>query len=214
MISCILKHCYDTALRYAAQVGRPKQHGETTRAQLLSAAGRVLAQEGAVALSLRRVAEEVGTTTRAIYSLFGSKEGLLSAMYDELAEAFGRAHDAVASRSDVLTELLELALAYRRTALAHPNLYPLVVGPAVPGYTPGPDRIERARKGLRRAIEAIERGLEGGTFGGRDANTIAHMLWALLHGLTTLELAGAFGSRRRGEAMWRDAVSSLLSSLG
>ena len=195
-------------------MGRPKEHGATTRAQLLVAAGRVLAQEGAAALSLRRVAEEVGTTTRAIYSLFGNKEGLLSAMYDQMSDAFTHAHEAVAPRADVLNELLELALAYRKTALAHPNLYPLVVGPAVPGYTPAPDRIERARRGLARALQAIERGVAAGTFVGRDANTIAHAVWALLHGLTTLELAGALGSRRRAEALWRDAVSSLLKSFG
>src|SRR5581483_373386 len=49
-------------------MGRPKEHGEETRERLLEAAARILTEEGAQAVTIRRVADEVGTTTRAIYS--------------------------------------------------------------------------------------------------------------------------------------------------
>ena len=53
-------------------MGRPKEHDEATGVALLDAAERLVATGGVGALSVRAVAEAVGTTTRAIYSVFGS----------------------------------------------------------------------------------------------------------------------------------------------
>ena len=53
-------------------MGRPREHDAGTAAALLDAAERIVESEGLAALSVRRVADEVGTTTRAVYSLFGS----------------------------------------------------------------------------------------------------------------------------------------------
>ena len=58
-------------------MGRPREHDEHTRAALRAAAERLVAAGGSAALSVRAVAEEAGTTTRAVYSVFGSKDGLL-----------------------------------------------------------------------------------------------------------------------------------------
>ncbi len=58
-------------------MGRPREHSEQTRAALRAAAERLVAEGGPAALSVRAVAREAGTTTRAVYSLFGSKEALL-----------------------------------------------------------------------------------------------------------------------------------------
>src|SRR5215212_9156269 len=63
--------------RYAVKVGRPQEHNEKTRAALRAAAERLVARGGAGAFSVRAVADEAGTTTRAVYTLFGSKDGLL-----------------------------------------------------------------------------------------------------------------------------------------
>jgi len=56
-------------------MGRPREHDEATRAALLEAAERIVADRGPTALSVRAVAEAAGTSTRAVYSLFGSKDG-------------------------------------------------------------------------------------------------------------------------------------------
>ena len=58
-------------------MGRPREHDESTRVALLAAAETIVADRGAGALSVRAVADAAGTTTRAVYSLFGSKDGLL-----------------------------------------------------------------------------------------------------------------------------------------
>ena len=61
-------------------MGRRREHDEKTAEALLDAAERTVAEEGVDALSLREVASDAGTTTRAIYSLFGSKNGLVAAL--------------------------------------------------------------------------------------------------------------------------------------
>ena len=61
-------------------MGRRKQHNEQTAAALLDVAERAVALEGVDALSLRNVARDAGTTTRAVYTLFGSKDALLGAL--------------------------------------------------------------------------------------------------------------------------------------
>ncbi|MDT7537450.1 MAG: hypothetical protein QOI82_1035, partial [Actinomycetota bacterium] len=49
--------------------------------RLVDEAGRILSTDGAAALSLRRLATATGTSTMAVYTRFGDKQGLLAAMY-------------------------------------------------------------------------------------------------------------------------------------
>src|SRR6478752_6240769 len=70
-------------------MGRPRRHDAATAEALLDAAERIVAADGPDALSMRRVAEEAGTTTRAVYSLFESKEGLLVALGNRAFEMLG-----------------------------------------------------------------------------------------------------------------------------
>src|SRR3954466_10382011 len=92
---------------------------EDLAARLVDEAGRILSTDGAGALSLRRLATATGTTTMAVYTLFGAKQGLLAAMYREGFARLGRAlHAAAGGADDPLTMLAELGMAYRQAALA------------------------------------------------------------------------------------------------
>ena len=61
-------------------MGRPKTHDHRQAAALLDAAEELVSSGGLAALSVRAVAERSATTTRAVYSLFGSKAGLVAAL--------------------------------------------------------------------------------------------------------------------------------------
>ncbi len=71
-----------------------REHDQLTAAALLAAGERAVAQGGLEALSVRGVAAEAATTTRAVYSLFGSRDGLIAALgahtYDLLRTALER----------------------------------------------------------------------------------------------------------------------------
>jgi AcrR family transcriptional regulator len=70
-------------------------HGEQTRLALLGAAERLVARDGVAALSVRSVAEAVGTSTRAVYSVFGSKEALVRGLATHFFELLMDAVDAI-----------------------------------------------------------------------------------------------------------------------
>ena len=57
--------------------------GVDVRLALLDAAGELLLTEGADGMTTRRLAAMAGTTTQAIYTEFGGKEGIARAMYRE-----------------------------------------------------------------------------------------------------------------------------------
>ncbi len=63
-----------------SSVERPKEHDQRTAAALLGASERAVAEGGLEALSIRGVAAEARTTTRAVCSLFGSRDGLIVAL--------------------------------------------------------------------------------------------------------------------------------------
>jgi AcrR family transcriptional regulator len=193
-------------------MGRPKEHGEETREQLLDTAARLLSAEGAAAVTVRRLAAEVGTSTRAIYSLFGSKEGLLTALFRRAAETFVRLHDAVPVADDPLDELLPLGLAYRQSALEQPHLYGLLFGAAVPGFRPSEEDMRYAQRSQFRVVDTLERAAKRGEIT-RDPWKIADEGWGLVHGLASLELMGCLGPPEAAEAIWLGALRTMEAGL-
>lgn len=57
--------------------------GGYNRQKLLDSAKRLMARDGYERTSIEAVAQDAGTTTAAIQSLFGSKDGLLEAVFNE-----------------------------------------------------------------------------------------------------------------------------------
>lgn len=68
------------------QLGRRRERADRTRARLVAAARRTLmTREGLANFSLETVARRAGVTRLTVYHQFGSKVGLLEAVYDDLA---------------------------------------------------------------------------------------------------------------------------------
>src|SRR6266511_2738179 len=100
-----------------SSMGRRREHDERTAAALLDAAERTIAEAGLDALSLREVARDAGTTTRAIYSLFGSKDGLLGALGVRAFNLLQREAEVLPATDQPGNDLIEAALIFRRFAL-------------------------------------------------------------------------------------------------
>ena len=117
--------------------------------EIKSVARRHLAEQGAVALSLRAVARDVGMVSSAVYRYFGSRDELLTALivdaYDAVGDAAERA-DASCRPADVRGRWLAVCRAVRSWAVANPHQYALVYGSPVPGYEAPPDTIDPAAR--------------------------------------------------------------------
>ena len=77
-------------------MGRPRLHDEHLRQRLLEAATDQMAVEGPD-FSLRPLVASVGTSTSAVYSLFGSRGELLEAITLRAASSFVHAQQAAAA---------------------------------------------------------------------------------------------------------------------
>lgn len=172
---------------------RPRQYDDAVRNRLVEVASVALAERGPDAVSLRAVAAAAQTTTAAVYTLFGSREALLDAVVGEGFRRFGEHLDAVERTDDPVADLFRLGLAYRDSALDEPHFYRAMFGgPAGLGREP------LAEPTFLRLQEATARVLDGeGEVSARDR---ALELWALVHGLVSLELGGHLPGDERERA--------------
>src|SRR3954454_777178 len=181
-----------------ALVPAVKAHTADLATRLVDEAGRILSREGAGGLSLRRLAAATDTSTMAVYTLFGDKQGLLAAMYRAGFERLGAAEvAAVDGVTEPLAALAELVYAYRRAALDNPHLYDLMFGRPVAAFEPGPADKAVADATFRPLVDAVQRCLDSGVLVGHDAERIAFYLWAVTHGMVSLELAGQLAGTKR-----------------
>lgn len=187
-------------------MGRPREHDESTRAALLAAAERLIDEHGPDAASVRAVADDVGTTTRAVYSVFGSKQGLLEALATRFFEELHAAIDAVELTDDPAADLVEAGMqAFRRTVITHPSLYRLVFLRVVPDLELGPDFGQVAYDAFGRMQALVERVAPGPAVHERA------LAWhALTEGLASMEVRGQMLSTLDAERVWRDALTALV----
>jgi AcrR family transcriptional regulator len=196
-------------------MARPRKRDyDSLRRELIDAGGRLLADEGPSALSTRRVAQATGTSTTAVYSLFGDKAGLVREMFLEGFERLSAAFAAVPRTDDPVADLLALGDAYRANARDNPHLYELMFGRPVPEFQPDAEAAERIQPTFDALVEACARCLASGDFTGGGPYEIAVQLNAMAHGLASLELRGALGDEAEADAHWKRAFASLLKGLG
>jgi AcrR family transcriptional regulator len=215
-------------------MGRPREHTETTRAHLMRAARRLLAEQGPAGLELRGLAAHVDTTTRAIYSLFGSKENLARALYvDGFAELVDRLR-AIQRSADPRADLLAACSAYREQARGQPVLYRLMCEQLVPEFTPTCDDRTHALAALHRLADVLADCRDAGIVSlphtpdpavpavarrrrmpplevDSEVDLLARQWWAMLHGLAALEIRGFLGTPQDADRIWDAGLHALLT---
>jgi AcrR family transcriptional regulator len=180
-------------------VARPKLHDDALRIRLLDTAGSLLTSEGPDALSLRRLAAAAGTSTSAVYALFGGKPGILRGLFIEAFTRFAAQLDTVIPSDDPLADLLALGRAYRAGALANPHRYAVMFGSPIPSFEPSPEDYAHAEVTFAPLLDTVRRAVAAGLLRETNPYLIATALWATVHGLVSLELGRAV-PERAGEA--------------
>src|SRR5215831_9348779 len=101
-------------------MGRPRRHDQDAARSLLDAAERIVEADGVDGLTVRRVAEAGGTTTRGVYSVFGSKDGLVVALGRRAFDLLRDELDALPTTRDPAADLVEAGLlVWRPFVLGH-----------------------------------------------------------------------------------------------
>lgn len=161
-----------------------------SRERIVGAAVALFDGEGVDALTMRRLAEELGVGTMTVYGYFRSKEELVDAIVDSGAKRIAEAGGEGSWQERIREFVLEL----RRSHLAHPAV--VEVRLTRPLLSQG-------------ALEATERAmsiLRGAGFSKRDAARIYRLLFIFAFGFS------AFGPPRSGTSD-REATRAALSDL-
>jgi AcrR family transcriptional regulator len=165
----------------------------------------MLATRPRESVTVRAVAAAAETSTTAVYSLFGGKDGLIGAVRDRAVAGLFQEVSAVPTSADPLADLYALAVAYRRWGRGHSHLYAVLFG-GVQSFDPSGQVGDSDP--IRPLLEAIDRALTASVFAG-EATSIALSIWGTMHGLVALELAGALDATT-AEAAFRSTIHATL----
>lgn len=176
-------------------MNRPRLHHDALGTRLLEIASQVISTSGAAALTVRDVAHRAGTSTSAVYALFGSRDALVAAVGDEAFRRFAAHLGAVPRTRDPRADLLALGAVYRESAVGDPHLYRVmfdVSGTGARGDDDDAPPIARPpftvlRDAVLRVL--VDAGLDRSE-ADADALERALVLWGFVHGLVGLELGG------------------------
>ena len=158
------------------------------REEILDVASRLLEREGPEALTMRRLAAEMGMQAPSLYKHVRGKHAIESGLQERALA------DMAAALEPVEGDLGALAASYRAWALAHPRLYALATQRPLD------------RESVSAEVEAAAAGPVVRAAGGDEHR--ARALWALAHGMVALEMAGRFPPEADLDATWRAAVAA------
>ena len=200
-----------------SSVGRPKVHDERTRAALVAAAEQLVAEGGPDALSVRAVADEVGTSTRAVYSLFGSRDGLVVALAQQAFEILDAGLAEQRETADPVADLVETGLIFRRFVQDHPSLFRIAFQRIVPELRADPALVEARERAFPKLVARVQRLKDAGLLDRKSAREGAVEFNAMCEGLANAELRGQTlrilppGEEERA---WRRALRTVVRGFG
>ncbi|MGI5486053.1 TetR/AcrR family transcriptional regulator [Microtetraspora malaysiensis] len=155
-----------------------------SRAALTEAAVRVADAEGLEAISMRRLATEIGAGTMSLYRYVSGKDDVIELMIDAVVAQY--LPEGTVLSGDWKADLGALARRARRTMLRHPWLAPL----AASRQGASPNRL--------RLLEASLRMVDGLGLGVDEMLTLIGGVFAYVNGFVQSELAEAEALRRTG----------------
>jgi len=181
-----------------------------TRAKVCAIAERQFVELGLERVSMRSLAAELGCSATALYRYFKNKEDLLAmtraGALDRLSD---RLEAARATTEEPWERSRRVGNAYVAFAFEEPHAYRLIFALSQPDDRDYPELARaHARLTMNRG-EDIRRLADEGALQG-DAEMIAQVFWAGVHGLIVLQMAGKLGDDRTNFAVIRRAMNRLI----
>ena len=193
---------------------KAKGDGHLRRAEILKAAERIFVAEGYPGATIRKIADEVGVSSTALYMHFRDKDEILHEIcYGVLKQLLQQNSEIAARPLDAVTRVRLVLAAYARMGLEHPNAYHLVYcGPPQPTISDSSMQAATAEIGAQcyACYLGVVRDIANeGRLRVADAECAAQVLWTAVHGLVALMIS-------RPGVDWRPAdelISVMLEGL-
>ena len=179
-------------------MGRPREHDHDTRAALVAAAEQIVSGGGPDALSVRAAATAAGTTTRAVYTLFGSREGLVEELAHQAFRYLGQGLADLPETDDPAEDLVNTgAQMYRGFVVDHPSLFRIAFQRIVPEFELNPALVETRRRVWLQLEAKVERLRAAGRLDDRSTREATVEFNIVCEGLGNAELRGAPSGAKR-----------------
>lgn len=194
---------------------KPKGEGHSRRAEILAAAERIFVEHGYEGATIRKIADEVGLSSTALYMHFAEKSEILHEICRGAFEILQATNDeAVAREGPPEQRLRGMIEAYIRFGFENPNAYRLV-------YMTRP---AEAREGANTAAQELGARLfasfqavveEVGAAGRLkvEPKAAAQAIWAAGHGLVSLMITKTYFDWVERERLTRTLLDALFEGL-
>jgi AcrR family transcriptional regulator len=208
-----------------AKRGRVFARGlDDTRALLTAAARDVFLEVGQAGFSLREVARRVGVSAAAVYRHFDGKEALLFAACTQGFQVFSSYLVRALGAATPLERLLWTSDQYRLFALENPRDYRFIfmspadqVSPPLASVAAVDTSSLPQQSTFRFLVDRVRECMATDVLASDEAERVALVIWAHVHGVVSLRLAGqlrALGNDEAFSAFYRASVARLLRALG
>lgn len=170
---------------------------------VVAAAATIADAEGLDAVTLARVAAELGVKSPSLYNHVAGREGLLRGIaLLGLSELAATLRDAAVGRSGD-DALLAAAQAYREYVIAHPGRY---AAGAITAPAPDDQPLQQAATTVLDLLTAI---LRSWNLSPDDTIHALRAIRASVHGFTTLETSGGFGLKQDTDESFHRLILAL-----
>jgi AcrR family transcriptional regulator len=162
-----------------------------TAQRIATAARRLLDEQGADAVTMRRVAQAVGITAMALYRHYADRAALLNALANEGFDELATQLSAARLSGDIEKRLTKILDLYLDHALQNPRLFELMFLRQREGARQYPRDFKAGRSPTANLMaKLIQEGMDSGYFRRDDPWEIVFEMGALLQGLIMLYLGG------------------------
>lgn len=182
------------------------------RGRMLEIAAHIVATEGAGALTVRRLARDLGTSTMSLYSHFAGKDELIEATADEFVIRFADALRAVPVTDDALHDFVRMSNRYRSISLENRDLYRVAL--ASGRLSLAHDTPHGIRDLFEYCVVAVGRCIAEGSLTVAEPRDGLMVFWTAVHGQVGLEMEQVFQSVEAAQHAWETCFAAVLVGLG
>jgi AcrR family transcriptional regulator len=188
-----------------------------TKHRILAEAEEVVAAEGARAVTMRGVAARVGVTPMALYRHFAGRDALMAAIVDEAQATFFQYLQRSLAESTAERRFFAAGGQYLAFALEHRRRYAVLFMEPVSSAseTTAAGTVWKDAVTFRFLVDRIRDCTAEGVLAVGDPEDAALTVWAHVHGLVSLHLAGKLPvDDTRFHAIYRRSVRDLARAFG
>lgn len=194
---------------------KPKGEGHARRGEILQAAEKIFVEYGYDGATIRKIADEVGVSSTALYMHFRDKSQILleicQGAFEEMLDGQRQMRRDYADPGERIKVMLK---AYIEFGLAHPNAYRLVFLTRPQEGAEGDQAVIQALG--RQVFEGLQASVAEIAAQGRlkaEVSQATQVLWAGVHGIVALIITKPYFAWADAEALGKTMIDGLFEGL-